>query len=269
MTTPSRFRGVLSALGMVLLSVPCPAIVLTSLADDPEDSPLYASSRQNVLAAMATRDHAPPGPGVAVGAGAIIVVEGTKWYTMPTSPRTDRPHPLDVTTDLTCSPMQCPTAASATCRTCVSYPTCSGNATCTPDATCNGTCTFYPTCAGSGQATCSGPTCVGATCAGPTCSIYYPTCLSLTCQQQVTCLGTCAPTQCPATLYNVDVPRAGEIEMSFSSSSYLKYVLQFCTNVPAGPWTEACTTNGTGGVLTLCHTNGAAMSLYRLLIQNR
>ena len=139
-----------AGLGLLFLAGSAQAKIARS--GDSEDSLLYAASRQNVFAAMTTRDHAPPAPGVALGAGAIIVVEGTKWYTMPTSPRADRPHPLDVTTDLTCSPMQCPTSASATCRTCVSYPTCSGNATCTPDTTCNGTCTFYPTCAGSGQA---------------------------------------------------------------------------------------------------------------------
>jgi len=55
--------------------------------------------------------------------------------------------------------------------------------------------------------------------------------------------------------------------MSFSSSSSLQYTLEYCTNL-ASPWTVVTNVVGSGGMVTLSHTNNANQSFYRLLIQN-
>jgi len=224
---------------------------------DSEESPLYANSRAHAFAEMSVRDRAITAPQVnqttGIVAGDVIVAEGTSWRKLPANGPV--PAPMYVTTGY-------PTCGSGT--------TCGGAYTCSdpPGPTCSSS---YPTCAGptcdTGQTCGCAPTCcpLYSTCS-MTCSGYqWPTCSGATCNG-ATCLGTCVPAHCQTALYGVNVPKAGQIQFSFSSSAQLRYVLQCCTNAAAGVWTEACWTNGNGSVTTLCHTNGAPMALYRLLI---
>ncbi len=89
----------------------------------------------------------------------------------------------------------------------------------------------------------------------------------MTCQAQLTCQGTCVPAQCAPSFNEVRVPRPGEIEMSFSSSGYLSYALEYCTNLLSGQWVEVSSQRGNGGLMTLSHTNNAPFACYRLLVQ--
>ncbi len=180
-----------------------------------------------------------------------------------------RPRPLDVTTDISCGfPTMCVSCTPTSCASdssCGSAPTCRGYLSChMPVLTCYGfSCGIGPTCFGvltcDGYSTCGQSSCGPATCnALPTCA---QTCLP-------TCNSTCTPANCQVAISDVTVPQAGQIQLSFTSSAQLQYVLQYSTNLATGSWTEACSTNGNGGVLTLGHTNGAPVALYRLLIRN-
>ncbi len=81
-----------------------------------------------------------------------------------------------------------------------------------------------------------------------------------------TCASTCVAAQCTTALFGVAVPQIGQIQMSFDSSSYLQYVLEYCTNMSANQWLSATNARGNGGVMTFFHTNNASRSFYRLLI---
>ncbi len=235
-------------------------------AAEPEDSPLYVRSLQGAFADMTARDHgitrvqngATQAP---VGSGAVIVVDGTQWYngsaiewagslgTRLTNAKNTSPVPAQTYWDPSCD--------ATHCGSCL--PTRSGLPTCVQTCVDPGPTCLYQTCMG-------GSTCNEVTCTPPpTC--YIQTCATDPTCQGPTCTGTCVPANCPTALSDVSVPEAGQIQLSFNSSAQLKYVLQYCTNLSAASWAEACSTNGNGGVLTLCHTNGAAFSVYRLLIQ--
>ncbi len=201
---------------------------------DPEDSPLYASSRVKAFATMDQCDRgglSPDATGAAARPGAVIVVEGRHWYKSSASEfagsgkqlNGSGPSPSDLTYAVTCVP---PTSCA----------TCSGTTRCG-----------------------SGATCTALTCAGPTCFVSPPTCY-----YAATCYG---PMGCSTELVDVNVPQPGQFQVSFGSSAQLKYVLQYSTNLSNGSWTEACTTNGTGSTITLRHTNSAPLAVYRLLIQ--
>lgn len=287
-------KSALAALAASLGAAPLRAVP----PDEPEPSPLYARSMEAAFADMTARGHADPqrmSGGTTVVPGAIIVVEGAQWrhatgteteralqlaranYVPGASAAKPRPVPLDVTTDISCSmPTMCTTCYATTCgASCDATPTCRAYPSChVPGPTC-----IYQTC--TGGTTCNGgPTCIGVSCtqSGPTCfpgpTCQAPTCTggstcdgTATCTGFPTCIGTCVPANCPTTVSDVSVPQSGQILLSFSSSTHLKYVLQYCTNLAAGVWLEACTTNGNGGVLTLGHTNGTPIALYRLVIQ--
>ncbi len=260
--------------GLGLLLFACSGQAKVDSSHDSEDSPLYVASRQNAYAEMSKRDHLPPATGADAGAGTILVVGGTKWNRLPAAGSDLRPRPLDVTTDTSCSfPTMCTSCTPTSCAadaSCGSAPTCRGYLSChVPMPTCyNFSCGPGPTC--SGSITCQGyPTCdLGSCGAGLTCTTM-PTCGgSPTCAPSPTCAGTCVPANCQVAITNVSVPQVGQIQLSFISSAQLQYVLQYCTNLVTGSWMEACLTNGNGDVLTLCHTNGAQHSLYRLLIQS-
>ncbi len=105
-----------------------------------------------------------------------------------------------------------------------------------------------PTC----DQSCRTPTCQGPSC-GFTLCIY-------------TCLDTCIASQCATALFAVSVPRPGEIQMSFNSSIYLWYTLQYCTNLSGNEWLTAANSLGSGSAMTYTHTNNASLSFYRLWI---
>lgn len=262
-------KGFLTIVLSSLAAAPGIAGVRAALAREPEASPLYARSMQGAFADMAARDRSIPQErngfsGSATGLVAVIVVDGTKWYNgsalKRTSPlgvgsqRAARPRPLGYTTDLSC---QSPTVFCATC-----LPTSCGGITCRltcdPGITC-----LYQTCNGEATCTANQPTCVAVTC-----TQLNPTCLPApTCGGAATCAETCLPENCPTAISAVSLSQPGQIQLSFSSSAQLDYVLQYCTNLSASGWMQACSTNGTGGMVTLGHTNGAPVSVYRLLIQ--
>lgn len=263
-------KGLLTFALTSLAAAPGVAAVQAAPADDPEASPLYARSMQKAFADMAARDHGiarvqESSNRPATGSGVVVLVEGTQWYQGAVNGRVGSLdvgpiRPAGYTTDISC------TTPTMYCPTCQGYSSCAPSYC--PAATCQ-------------QATCDYPTCIVYTC-GPslTCLISQPTCFvnytckvptcdgSATCTGSATCQGTCTPASCPTSLSSVSVPQAGQIRVSFSSSAQLNYVLQYCTNLSASGWMQACSTNGTGGTVTLGHTNGAAISVYRLLIQS-
>ena len=270
----------------ILLALPLLAGAGTSVAtglasSDPEETPLFAASMRRTFAEMEAR--AQPRSQMMHDLGRtttdnVIVVEGTDWHSLAAAPlsRPRRPAPLDTTTDISCNyPTLCTTCAATTCgATCDATPTCRQYPSChVPGPTC-----IYQTC--DGGTTCDGgPTCAGVSCTEPGQTCYVgPTCQTETCTGTTTCdgtatctgwstcTGTCEPASCPTRFSEITVPEPGQIQLSFSSSAQLKYSLQYCTNFSAKIWLEACTTNGSGGVLTLRHTNGAALAFYRLLI---
>ncbi len=248
--------------------------------DDPEYSPLYAASARQAFADMTLRDRGLFSPQtrsrVGLGPGAVIVVEGAQWayaadltpkVAAATAPRgalsaggTGSRSPLGVTTELTCS---------YTCAASCSGTSCGASCDATP--TCGYTChvpvptmCVYNTCDGTSP-TCSAaqPTCFGVSCAMP-----GETCAPCITSSGPSCTGTCSPGGCPTTLTDVRVPQPGQIQMSFSTSSLLKYTLQFCDDCSTNQWSEVTTVTGNGGVMTLGHTNSAARSFYRLFVQN-
>ncbi len=231
---------------------------LVTPATEPEASPLFARSLQGAFAEMAARDQS-TGPAressnrPAAGSGTVVLVEGTRWYNGSAKGRAGPIRRLSYTTDVSCvSPPTCyPTFLPTYCGGVTCGPTCDPGPTC-----------VYQTCNGEATCTANQPTCVGTTC------YPAPSCVVATCAPWPTCQGTCAPASCPTFLTAVSVPQAGQIQLSFISSAQLSYVLQYCTNLSASGWVEACLTNGNGGLITLVHTNGAIMSVYRLLIQN-
>jgi len=270
MRTSSAITGLLSCGGLSLFFV-CSAQARITVSADPEDSPLYAVSRENAIADMRRRDHVVQAFGAA-GVETILVVEGKQWRTAPASGR--GPRPLGVTTDISCGiPTMCTSCTPTSCASdpsCGATPTCRGSLSChVPMPTCyNFTCGPGPTCVGN--MTCQGyPTCGEGSCGpGLTCT-SMPTCSgSQTCVPGPTCTGTCVPANCQVALYDVNVPQVGQIQLSFVSSAYLRYELDYCTNLAIGSWAKACSTNGNGGVLTLAHTNRAPAALYRLWILN-
>ncbi len=220
--------------------------------DDPEDSPLFADSIQRAFAQFAVHDvvslaarnrmHEESG-GNGLSAGAVVVVEGTQWHRVtgagqngqPGTGAGGQPGPLSVTTDLTCGP-----TCAVSC-----FPTCSGGATCAGGQSCNGL-------------TCIGPNCVVPTVAQPTCAGTV-TCSPWLCP-------TYTPALCPATLFGVTIPQAGQIQISFNSSASLQYTLQYCTDLNSNEWLLATNAQGNGGLMTFSHTNNASISFYRLLI---
>lgn len=283
--------------GLLMLLVLVGAGSARAEITEPEDSPLYASSRQKAFADMADRDRGvwlPRGSrGTTPGqAGSVIVVEGTRWRSAPDTMQplagakarpqpggtlAKGPRPLDITTDLSCTwptmcttcgdlsctwPTMCTTCAATTCgASCDATPTCRGYPTChvpIPTQCIYATCTGGSTC-NAGQTTCVGVSCTepGATCVP-----------GATCDASGTCTGTCVPANCPVSLFNVQVPRVGEIQMSFASSSYLSYTLQYCTNLAGAQWMTVGTVLGNGGTMSVSHTNEAAVSCYRLLVQS-
>ena len=230
---------------------------------DAEASPLFARSMQNAVLNMVVHDlgsqRSDPGP------SEVIIVAETQWYNRSFTrwdsarpllklTRQDGPTPSQVTTDISCM------SPTMFCPNCL--PTRTGAPTCVMTCVDPGPTCLVHTCAGGPTCEATPPTCVGATC------IPAPTCVISTCTGTPTCTSTCVPAECRTALYNVTVPQAGQIQLSFDSSSQLQYVLQYCTNLSAGEWTEAWRTNGNGGMLTLRHTNGASVSVYRLLITN-
>ena len=239
-----------------MMIVPSATLVAAGRLQEPDDSPLYAVSLHGAFADMATRDQGSlrplsAGARVATGPETVIFVSGTKWSCesglewatsvgQARQAGQGRSGPLDLTWQSTCN------APTTVCASCV--PTrCGGGPTC------------VRTCVDPG------PTCMVSTCTGePTC--WGATCTPVTCVPP-TCKGTCAPANCPTVLTDVRVPQAGQIELSFTSLAQLRYVLQYCTNLAEGTWAGVFTNNGTGGLLTLRHTNGAPTSAYRLLIQ--
>jgi len=240
------------------------ARVLATPATEPEASPLFARSLQGAFADMAARDHGTEraresSNRPAAGSGTVVLVEGTQWYTGSAKGRagplsTGPIRRLGYTTEVSCL------TPTMSCTTCM--PTYCGGVTCSQTCDPGPTC-LYQTCNGEATCTANQPTCIAVTCTQLT-----PTCWPApTCAGAVTCAGTCTPASCPTALTAVSVPQAGQIQLSFSSSAQLSYVLQYCTNLSASGWVEACSTNGNGGLITLVHTNGAMMSLYRLLIQ--
>ena len=78
---------------------------------------------------------------------------------------------------------------------------------------------------------------------------------------------TCTAQACRTSLVDIRVPQPGQIQMSFLSSAVLRYTLQYTTNLPGGQWLDVCTVSGNNSMMTLSHTNPAARSFYRLLIQ--
>ncbi len=242
---------------------------------EPEDSPLYAASRQRALADMADHDRGLWAGVTRQGAGgippgAVIVLEGARWRVVEGAPPVQgRPgsgtqvkntlQPRGVTTDLSCTaPTMCTTCQYTSCGA-----TCETGATCWGSYTCHGITCYSPSCSGP---TCSEPTCWGVSCSlpGPTC-FPPPTCGVTACG--ATCLGTCAPEVCPTSLTDVQVPQPGVIQMSFMASSALRYTLLSCTNLIAGPWAAVSTVANTQGTVTLSHTNPAPVAFYRLLVQ--
>ncbi len=236
---------------------------LVTPATEPEASPLFARSLQGAFADMAARDH---GLGraressnrPATGSGTVVLVEGTQWYNGSAKGRAGLLSAgpirrLGYTTEVSC-------VTPTTCYI-TFLPTYCGGVTCSQTCDPGPTC-LYQTCNGEATCTANQPTCVGTTC------YPAPSCVVATCAPSPTCQGTCAPASCPTALTAVSVPQAGQIQLSFISSAQLSYVLQYCTNLSARGWVEAFSTNGNGGPITLVHTNGAMMSLYRLLIQN-
>ncbi len=249
--------------------------------DDPEDSPLFAGSMQKAFAQFAVRDNVSftardPARQATPYASDIIVVEGTRWHSLgagaaplvPAGGSRKGPVPLSVTTDLTCGPT---CAVSCTPTSCGTLTYCAGQ-----------TCSETPTCIS--PPTCSGMTCSEPTCRGVSCSIFGDTCQAtacgkVTCNGAATCVGaatcmgaptcigtTCAPANCPTSLSEIQVPRPGEIQLSFNSSSSLQYTLQYCTNLSSTQWLTATNAQGNGGTMTFFHGNNADVSFYRLLI---
>ncbi len=195
--------------------------------EDAEDSPLYERAAKRAYADMAAHDQL-LGPqdgsgGTVLGTGAVIVVEGTRWHRTTDTGQAgqSRPRPLGVTTELSCQPTCAVSCAPTTCGAtiCVGY-------------TCRGTTCYTPSCVG---ATCTEPTCIGVSCSIPGDTCYFPTsCGQATCT--ATCTWTCTPANCPTVLSDVQVPRPGEIQMSFMSSGSVRYTLQWSTNLSAGQW---------------------------------
>jgi hypothetical protein len=278
MRTLSNPEGLLTLGSLFFFVLLSGGVAMAVTYDDPEDSPLYASSVKKVFADMAARDGAPPAGQPSGGAGlkpgTVIVVEGAHWSAVGSNPKDLGPvkpppaprdggngghAPLDVTTDLTCS-YTCAVSCSTPCG-----PTWDTGATCHGAATCH-----VP-----------GPTCIFATCDGTsaTCSGSQPTCFGVSCNQPgqtctpcitfigPSCNSTCSASTCPTTLSNVTVPRAGQIQMSFWSSSLLTYTLQYCTNLSGGQWTDVSTVRGSDNTTTISHTNSDSRSFYRLLVQ--
>ena len=257
---------------LILVATLPAALVPAATFEDPEDSPLYARSVREAFARMTARTGWSEARNSATRPGTVVMVDGTQWYnvsdldamTSQPAARGKRPAPLDITTDITCAASCMVTSCGSTCD---ASPTCRLVLSChVPQPTCaDFSCGTGPTC--SGSVTCSGyPTCDNsATCIfSSTCNNQQPTCGTFP-----TCTGTCAPASCQTTLYGVSVPQPGQLQLSFASSTQLKYVLQYSTNLSSGAqWAEACSTNGNGGAMTLSHSNGAPIALYRLLIQN-
>jgi len=231
---------------------------LSAALGDPEDSPLFSNSRTHAFAEMTGHNQQ------SAGDGQVIVVEGNRWHrnsgtALETTKPAGRsgPQPRDITTDLSCTfPTMCTTCAATTCGA-----TCDTTHTCWQSPTCRGNTCTTPSCVG--------PTCSEPTCWGVSCSMPGPTCFPApTCTGTITCgTPTCTPAQCPVTLYNVTVPRAGEIQMSFDSTISLRYALQYCTNLSEGQWAQAYSAMGNGGVMTFGHTNDAPQCCYRVLVQ--
>jgi hypothetical protein len=258
MKTPTSFVRILCVLG----AAPLATDATEPPHNDPEDSPLYAKSMRQALAEMAA-----PSQGQAQGRsvlGPVIILEGTRWSYEPKPGSNGTgsggkeaeagikgirgPGPLGITTELTCS-FTCARSCAAPCG-----PTYDEGGP---------TCRLYPTCH------VPGPTCIYATCdGGPTCTVNQPTCIGVSCNQPgPTCYGTCKPLECPTTLNSIQVPRPGEIHVSFISSPYLRYTLQCSTNLVSSPWTDVSSSLGTGGVMTLSHTNNAPHACYRVQVQ--
>ncbi len=253
-------QGLLKLVLGSLMLFPGARLKAADSPNEPEDSPLYAVSLHGAFADMAARDQGILHPltgqmqGVA-GPDTVIIVSGARWsresglewenfVEQVRQAGQTRSGPLDLTYSVTCN------LPTTQCVSCV--PTrCGGVPTCVQTCVDPGITCMYPTC--NAEPTCSGPTCTPYSCMPTSCA--------------GTCTGTCVPAYCPTRLIDVHVPQAGQIELSFSSSAQLNYVLQYCTNLTAGTWAQACTNNGNGGVLTLRHTNGATMAAYRLLIQ--
>lgn len=211
---------------MLLLGLPGPARAMACF-DEPEDSPLFADSRQKAFAEFASQDRVSLANQSTAGrvtpaASQIIVVEGTLWHSLAGKaskvPAEGR-YGKGMTRD--------------------------GSPTC--DQSCR-------------TPTCQPPTCPYATCSAQT--ACYPTCYQPTCYIG----GTCTPAQCRTVLYGVTIPQVGQLQMSFSSSASLQYTLQYCTNLSANQWLDATNAPGNGGVMTFSHTNNASLSFYRLLI---
>ncbi len=201
--------------------------------------------------------------GALLQAGAVIVVDGKRWYRAADAGQNQRagPRPMGVTTEVSCQYTCAVSCAPTTC-----------GATICVGQTCRGTTCFTPSCIG---ATCTGPTCWGVSCSIPGDTCYFPTSCGqvtcnggTTCNGAATCLGTCVPANCPTTLSDVQVPQPGVIQMVFMASSTLRYTLQWCTDVSAGHWVDVYSAVGNGGVMTVGHTNDAPRSFYRLWVQN-
>ena len=112
MRTSSAITGLLSCGGLSLFFV-CSAQARITVSADPEDSPLYAVSRENAIADMRRRDHVVQAFGAA-GVETILVVEGKQWRTAPASGR--GPRPLGVTTDISCGiPTMCTSCTPTSC----------------------------------------------------------------------------------------------------------------------------------------------------------
>ena len=250
--------------GLGLLFLACSAQAKIAPSGDPEDSPLYAASRGHVFAEMAARDQAPQTlpvnrPGAVVQTEAIIVVEGTKWYPLPTTGGGLRPRPLGVTMDVTCA----------------GWTTCAGMPTCSADVTCGATC-INPTCAGSGQATCaatcSGPTCGQPTCGGMTCA-GWQTCSGTTCQTtcagMVTCADTCSLAYCsPPSISGVIIPQPGQIQFSFlARGEMVSYNVECSTNLAVAQWQTIYSISANNSIVTFNHTNDAPRAFYRLSLR--
>jgi hypothetical protein len=279
MSTLYTVQGLLRLGPLLVSGLLCAGTAAAVTYEDPEISPLYASSLHKVFAGMSVRDReqadGPLSSGARMKSGTVIVVEGAHWYAADASPKvlaavtkavkggsggSGGGTPKDITTDYTCAVTCAVSCSATTCgASCDATPTCRGYPTChVPSATC-----IYATCDGH-TPTCSSsqPTCFGVSCTQP-----GPTCSPCITSSGPSCLGTCTAASCPATLFNVNVPQAGQIQMSFASSSFLRYTLQLCTNLSGGQWADVNTVTGNGGTLTLSHTNSAARSFYRLWVQ--
>ncbi len=254
---------------LLLFGLSGPCQVVAAGFDEPEDSPLFADSVHQAFAQFASQDRVPLAAQgrarpAAPTAGEIIVIEGTRWHSLAAeaTPATPAGGPRRV-------PM--PLMVTVNGATCPAEPSCNGP--CPPTTHAGPTC--FPLCPTGGMPTCTGDTCGSGTTCSPMNTCQGPTCYGggITCYPSVTCSSTCAstctPGQCRTNLYGITIPQAGQIQMSFNSSSLLRYTLQYSTNLPAGQWMDVSTVNGNGGQITLSHTNNADRSYYRLWIQNQ